>query len=138
MSIPASAFEETIGHLLSIYGPARADQGLDGAGGTRSAGAAATLVALLVSAPRPGALLVVAIVVGAVVLLTWYGRLGRCQAALAAWARIRAAFVDQRIGVLLVDRSDPQAVQLLEATGVLRTEAAVRRYCDAPIWEWWG
>jgi hypothetical protein len=73
-----------------------------------------------------------------VLAATWYGRLQRCQAELAAWAQIRAAVIAKHPSVLLVEgKGDPQGRAILEAYGVLRTEETVGHYCDAPLWEWW-
>lgn len=82
-------------------------------------------------------LLVVVAALGVLFVMTWYSRQWRCQAELAAWAQIRAAFVGTPATLLWADRSDPRVIELLSAYGVLRTEATVAHYCDAPVWEWW-
>jgi hypothetical protein len=82
-------------------------------------------------------LLVVAAALAIVLAATWYGRLLRCQAEIAAWAQIRAAAFAREPELLVLAREAPRGPELLDAVGVLRTEEAVRRYCDAPIWEWW-
>lgn len=86
---------------------------------------------------RRRVLLTALAVLGAVLVMTWYGRLVRCQAELAAWAQLRAAFVSHDPAMLVTAREAPRGAELFEATGITRTEAAVARYCDAPAWEWW-
>jgi hypothetical protein len=83
--------------------------------------------------------LVVAVAIGVVLATTWYGRLVRCQAELAAWAQIRAAIIQRYPPTFLLEeqRTDTELMSYLDAFGVLRTEATVRHYCDAPVWEWW-
>jgi hypothetical protein len=83
--------------------------------------------------------LVVAVALVVVLAATWYGRLQRCHAELAAWAQVRAAIIQRYPPTFLLEdgRTDAELVSYLDAFGVLRTEAMVQRYCDAPLWEWW-
>src|SRR5262245_53765088 len=81
----------------------------------------------------------VAVVLVVVLAVTWFGRMQRCQAELAAWAQVRSAVIMKLSPFLLVEeqRRDPQIAAMLDAAGVTRTEAGMKMYCDTPVWDWW-
>jgi hypothetical protein len=81
------------------------------------------------------ALLAIGAALVIVLAATWYGRLQRCQAEIDSWTRVQTTLLTVKIAVFSPDT--PLREEQLVAYGLRRTEDAIRRYCDAPIWEWW-